>query len=160
MTQVFNIALADGTTTLALPKAIQRDPLKDIIEHVDLIIVRRGEKVTVEVPVHLTGEAARDTLVRTQHDRLAITAEAMHLPEHIEVSIEGLPTGARVTAGEVNLPDGAQLVSDPELVVVFIDASPTAEEMEGEVAEAAEAEEPAAQEGAGPEAAAAPAEAS
>ncbi|HZN16735.1 MAG TPA: 50S ribosomal protein L25/general stress protein Ctc [Micromonosporaceae bacterium] len=162
MTQVFNIALADGTTTLALPKAIQRDPLKDIIEHVDLIIVRRGEKVTVEVPVHLTGEATRDTLVRIEHDRLAITAEAMHLPEHLEVSIEGLPAGARVTAAEVTLPDGAQLAADPELVVAFITAAPTAEELEGETAEAAEAEEPTAEEGAEAEAeaAAAPAEAS
>ncbi|HET8658745.1 MAG TPA: 50S ribosomal protein L25/general stress protein Ctc [Micromonosporaceae bacterium] len=162
MTQVFNIALADGTTTLALPKAIQRDPLKDVIEHVDLIIVRRGEQVTVEVPVRLVGEAVRDTLVRTENDRLAITADALHLPEHLEVSIEGLPAGARVTAAEVTLPDGARLVADPELVVAFITAAPTAEELEGEIAEAAEAEEPAAVEDAeaAAEPEAAPAEAS
>lgn len=158
MTQVFNIELADGTTTLVLPKAIQRDPLKDTIEHVDLIIVRRGEQVTVEVPVHLIGEAARDTLVRTEHDRLAVTADAMHLPDHLEVSIEGLSAGARVTAADVTLPSGARLAAEPELVIAFITAAPTAEEMEGEVAEEAEAEEPAAVEEAEPEAAA-PAEA-
>src|SRR5213078_3809765 len=70
MTQVFNIDISDGTTALALPKSIQRDPIKDTLDHVDLLIVRRGEKVTVEVPIHLIGEAARDTLVVTEHNTL------------------------------------------------------------------------------------------
>ena len=83
--QVFNIAISDGTQTLALPKAIQRDPLKDTFEHVDLLIVRRGERVTVDVPVQLVGEAARGTLVVHEQDRLSVTADAMHLPDHHEV---------------------------------------------------------------------------
>ena len=85
---------ADGTQALALPKAIQRDPIKDTFEHVDLLIVRRGEKVTVDVPVQLVGEAARDTLVMHEHDTLSVIADAHHLPDHLEASIEGLEAGS------------------------------------------------------------------
>jgi large subunit ribosomal protein L25 len=139
--QVFSIELGDGTATLALPKAIQRDPLKDTFEHVDLVIVRRGEMVTVDVPVRLIGEAARETLVMHERDHLSIIAEALHLPDHLEVSIEGLPPGSRVTAADVTLPQGAQLVADPEMIVASIVSAPTAEEMEGEIGEPAEAAE-------------------
>jgi large subunit ribosomal protein L25 len=140
--QIFNISLGDGTETLALPKAIQRDPLKDTFEHVDLIIVRRGEKVTVDVPVVLIGEAARGTLVINEHDRIAIHADAMQLPEHLEASIDGLEAGSQVTAGEVTLPAGVELAADPHLVLAVVSVAPTAEQLEGEVAEAA-VEEPA-----------------
>jgi large subunit ribosomal protein L25 len=140
--QIFNISLADGTETLALPKAIQRDPIKDTFEHVDLLIVRRGERITVEVPVQLIGEAARGTLVVHEHDRISVTADALHLPDHLEASIEGLEAGAHVTAGEVKLPSGVDLAADPELMVAVISVAPSAEELEGEVVEAeAEAEE-------------------
>ena len=140
--QIFNISLGDGTETLALPKAIQRDPLKDTFEHVDLLIVRRGERVTVEVPVHLVGEAAKGTLVMVEHGRLAITADALHLPEHLEASIEGLEAGSRVTATDVPLPSGVELAADTELVIAVVAMAPTAEQLEGEVAEAeAEVEE-------------------
>jgi large subunit ribosomal protein L25 len=140
--QIFNISLGDGTETLALPKAIQRDPLKDTFEHVDLLIVRRGERVTVEVPVHLVGEAAKGTLVMVEHGRLAITADALHLPEHLEASIEGLEAGSRVTATDVPLPSGVELAADTELVIAVVAMAPTAEQLEGEVTEAeAEAEE-------------------
>jgi len=140
--QIFNISLGDGTETLALPKAIQRDPLKDTFEHVDLLIVRRGERVTVEVPVHLMGEAAKGTLVMVEHGRLAITADALHLPEHLEASIEGLEAGSRVTATDVPLPSGVELAADTELVIAVVAMAPTAEQLEGEVAEAeAEVEE-------------------
>jgi len=139
--QIFNISLGDGTETLALPKAIQRDPLKDTFEHVDLLIVRRGERVTVDVPVHLVGEAAKGTLVMVEHGRLTITADALHLPEHLEASIEGLEAGSRVTAGEVPLPDGVELAADSEQVLVVVAMAPTAEQLEGEVAEAEEAAE-------------------
>src|SRR5215470_6523654 len=101
MTQVFDIAVSDGTSALALPKAIQRDPVKDTFEHVDLLIVRRGEKVTVEVPVTLIGEAARDTLVMHEHQTLAIIADATRLPERLEASIEGLEPGSHVTASQI-----------------------------------------------------------
>jgi large subunit ribosomal protein L25 len=140
--QVFNIAVSDGTETLALPKAIQRDPLKDTFEHVDLIIVRRGEKVTVDVPVILKGEAARGTLVITEHDRISINADAMQLPEHLDVSIEGLEAGSQVTAGDVALPAGVELAADPHLVLAVVSVSPSAEQLEGEGVGEAAAEEP------------------
>jgi len=132
MNQVFNIALSDGTQTLALAKAIQRDPLKDSFEHVDMLIVRRGERVTVEVPVQLLGEAARGTLVITEHDRLAITAEALHLPDNVEVSIEGAEAGSHVYAGDIKLPEGAELASDPKMSIAIITIAPSAEQLEGE----------------------------
>jgi len=148
MNQVFNIALADGTETLALTKAIQRHPVKDTIEHVDLVIVQRGERVTVEVPVQLVGEAAKGTLVVVEHDRVAVTAEAMHLPEQLEASIEGLEVGAHVTAGSVKLPAGVALAGDPEQILAVITPEPTAEQLgavtpapsEAEVAEEVERE--------------------
>jgi large subunit ribosomal protein L25 len=136
--QVFNISLADGTETLALPKAIQRDPLKDSFEHVDLIIVRRGERVTVDVPVHLTGDAERGTLVIHEHDTLSVSADALHLPDHLDASIEGMAAGTRVTAGDVILPDGVELAVDADLVVALVTAAPSAEELEGEGAGAVE----------------------
>jgi large subunit ribosomal protein L25 len=143
--QIFNISLGDGTETLALPKAIQRDPIKDTFEHVDLLIVKRGERITVDVPVHLVGEAARGTLVMHEHDRLSITADALHLPDHLEASIEGLDAGSHVTAGDIKLPTGVELAADGELIVAVITGAPTAEELEGETEtstdESAEADE-------------------
>lgn len=150
LTQVFNIDISDGSTALALPKAIQRDPIKDTFEHVDLLIVRRGEMVTVEIPVQVTGEAARNTLVMVEHNTLAVLADATRLPDHVEASIEGLQAGSNVTAGEITLPEGSQLASDPDLVLVVVAASPTAEALAADgtgeaapLAEEAPAEEPA-----------------
>ncbi|MEJ3742123.1 50S ribosomal protein L25/general stress protein Ctc [Actinomycetes bacterium KLBMP 9797] len=136
--QVFAIDIAGGATTLALAKAIQRDPIKDTLEHIDLLIVKRGEQVTVDVPVQLIGDAARGTLVVTENTTLSIVAEALHLPDHLEVSIEGLEAGSRVTAADVPLPKGSALASDPETTVAAISAAPTAEQLEGETGEAAE----------------------
>jgi large subunit ribosomal protein L25 len=144
MTQVFNITVSDGTQTLALAKAIQRDPIKDTFEHVDLLIVRQGERVTVDIPVVLTGEAAPGTLVMVDHDRLAVTAEALHLPDHLEISVEGLAAGTRLVAGDLRLPEGAQLAADPDTVIAMVAVAPSAEQLEGETAEAEEgAAEPA-----------------
>ncbi len=137
LNQVFTIDIAGGTT-LALPKAIQRDPIKDTYEHVDLIIVKRGEKVTVDVPIVLTGEAARNTLVVSESTTLSIVAEALHLPDSFEVSIEGLEAGAQITAGDVQLPSGSELAVDPETVIAIVSAAQTAEQMEGDTGEAAE----------------------
>jgi large subunit ribosomal protein L25 len=142
--QIFNIEITGGGTALALPKAIQRDPIKDTYEHVDLLVVRRGEKVTVEVPVHLIGEAARDTLVMVENTTLAILADAVKLPEFVEVSIAGLESGSHVTAGDVQLPAGSELAADPELIIAVVTGAPTAESLEGEGGEAAEAAEAAA----------------
>jgi large subunit ribosomal protein L25 len=145
-TQLFEIEISDGTILLALAKAIQRDPIKDTFDHVDLLIVRRGEMLTIEVPVVLVGEAGRNTLVMLEHDRLAVLADATRLPENLEASVEGLEAGTRVFAKDIALPEGVELAADPEMVVALVAAAPTAAEMEGEVAEAA----PAAEEGAEP----------
>ncbi|GAA2505555.1 50S ribosomal protein L25/general stress protein Ctc [Winogradskya humida] len=141
LNQVFTIDVAGGTgATLALPKAIQRDPIKDTYEHVDLIIVKRGEKVQVDVPINLVGEAARNTLVQNDSTTLSITAEAMHLPSSIDVSIEGLEAGSQITAGDVVLPEGSELAVDADFVIAFITQAQTAEQMEGGEGDAAEAE--------------------
>src|SRR5438270_13350531 len=103
---------------LALAKVIVRDPLKGHLEHVDLVAVRRGEKVTVEVAITLTGEAGPDTLVDQQTTTLTVEAEATHLPDHVEVSIAGLTAGDKITAAQVTLPSGTTLAQDPEHVIV------------------------------------------
>jgi large subunit ribosomal protein L25 len=110
----------EGATQLALVKDVQKDPVRQIIEHIDLVVVRRGEKVTVDVPVHLEGEAASGTTVNQDSNTLSIEVEATHIPENVVVSIEGLEEGAQVLAGDVSLPSGATLVTDPETLVVGI----------------------------------------
>jgi large subunit ribosomal protein L25 len=142
LNQVFTIDVSGATgATLALPKAIQRDPIKDTYEHVDLIIVKRGEKVQVDVPVNLTGEAARNTLVMHESNTLAVVAEAMHLPNGFDVSIEGLEAGAQVTAGDVELPQGTELAVEPDFVLAIITQAQTAEQLEGaDTTEAVEGE--------------------
>jgi large subunit ribosomal protein L25 len=129
----------DGATELALPKAIQRHPIRGDFEHVDLLLVRRGEKVTVEVPVTLVGEATHDGLVDQQLLTLTVQAEATHIPDSFELSIEGLEVGSHLSAGAVSLPPGVTLVGDPEQVVVAVLAAPTAEQLEADLA-GAEAE--------------------
>jgi large subunit ribosomal protein L25 len=129
----------DGGTELALPKDVQRDPLKGTLDHVDLLLVRRGEKVTVDVPVHLVGEAAGETLVNQEQTTLSVQAEATHIPTAFELSIDGLEVGQTITAGKVDLPSGVTLVTDPEAVVVGGLAAPTAAQLEAEL-ESAEAE--------------------
>ncbi|MDP9444952.1 MAG: 50S ribosomal protein L25/general stress protein Ctc [Actinomycetota bacterium] len=126
----------EGDSRLALPKQVQRDPIKGFIEHVDLLLVRRGEKVTVDVPVHVVGEAVADALVVTEHTTVPLQAEATHIPEAIEVSVEGLEVGAQVHAGDLVLPSGSSLGIDPGALVVNLTAAPTAEELEAELAEA------------------------
>ncbi len=126
----------DGGTELALPRGIQRDPLRGTVEHVDLILVRRGEKVTVEVPVMLTGEAVREGLVDQQLTTLSIEAEATHIPQSFEVDIDGMRVGDAIHAGEVKLPEGSILHTDAEAIVVHVLAAPTEEQLEAELAEA------------------------
>jgi large subunit ribosomal protein L25 len=133
LNQIFSISLADGTETLALTKAIQRDPIRDTFEHVDLVIVRRGERVTVDVPVQLVGEAAKNTLIVVEHDRVAVNADALHLPDRLEASIAGLEAGAHVTAGSVTLPAGVDLAVDAEQILAVVTAAPTAEQLGGVV---------------------------
>ncbi|MFY1574349.1 50S ribosomal protein L25/general stress protein Ctc [Verrucosispora sp. WMMD703] len=139
--QLLALDISDGTQALALPKAIQRDPIKDTFEHVDLLLVRRGEKVTVDVPVQLTGEAARDTLIVHDHDTLSVSADATKVPDHLEASIEGAEPGSQVTAADVTLPAGVELAGDPQMLIASITAAPTAEQLESTLPEVEEATE-------------------
>ncbi|MBO3088910.1 50S ribosomal protein L25/general stress protein Ctc [Cellulomonas dongxiuzhuiae] len=110
----------DGTSTLAIVKDVQRDVVRQVIEHVDLLIVRKGEKVSVDVQVHIVGESAPGTIHVVETQNLFLEAEATRLPQSVEVSIEGLGDGAVITAGDVVLPDGATLMGDPDVTVVTI----------------------------------------
>ena len=129
----------DGNEQLALTKAVQRDPLTRRHEHVDLVIVRRGEKVTVEVPVTVTGDAAPETLVNIELNTVSIEALATAIPEGIEVDVTGREAGQSVTAGDLSLPTGATLITDPEALVVNVSGAQSAEALEADL-EAAEAE--------------------
>ncbi len=144
-----------GKSELALVKDVQKDPVRQIIEHIDLIIVKKGEKVTIDVPVHVEGESFAGTIVALDATTLTIEAEATHIPERLVVNVEGAEEGTHVLAGDVELPKGATLVSDPETLVVNITLpakidlgeETEAAEAEGEAAEAP-AEEAAAEEAA------------
>jgi large subunit ribosomal protein L25 len=126
----------NGDSQLALPKQVQRDPLKHTIEHVDLVIVRRGERVTVDISVQVEGEAASETLVVAEHTSIPVEAEATHIPERIIVSVEGLEAGTQITAAQLSLPTGVTLAIDPETLVVNITAAQTEEQAAAELAEA------------------------
>ncbi len=136
--QVLELDIA-GATQLALVKDVQKDPVRQIIEHIDLIVVRKGEKVTVDIPVHLIGESYPGTLAMQDANTLSLEVEATHIPESVSVSIEGLEEGAHVLAKDVELPKGASLLSDPELLVVGITV-PKAASADDEAADAASAE--------------------
>jgi large subunit ribosomal protein L25 len=123
---------------LALAKSVVRDPLKGFLEHVDLVAVRKGEKVTVEVAIHLTGAAGSDTLVDQQTMTLTVEADATALPDHVEVSIDGLQPGQKVVASDVTLPSGVTLQQDPEHVIVQGLGVQTEEQLEAELAAAEE----------------------
>jgi large subunit ribosomal protein L25 len=148
----------DGKEQLALTKAIDIHPIRRTIQHADLLVVRRGEKVVVEVTVDVQGEAAPGTLVTQETTTIEIEAEALSIPEELVVSVEGAEPGTQFTAGQIALPPGVTLVDDPEMLVVNVVVAPTAEELEGEGAgevpeEAAEVEaEEAAEAEAAPEA--------
>lgn len=151
----------DGKEQLALTKALEIHPIRRSIQHVDLLVVRRGEKVTVEVNVIVEGEAVSGSLVTQDANTITVEADVQSIPDHLTVSVEGAEIGTQFTAGAITLPSGVNLISDPETLVVNVVAAPTAEEMEGEGAgEAAEAEgeAPAEGEGEGEAAEEAPAE--
>ncbi|MCU1508491.1 MAG: ribosomal protein L25/ral stress protein Ctc [Glaciihabitans sp.] len=133
--QVLELDIA-GKPQLALVKDVQKDPVRQIIEHLDLIVVRKGEKVTVDVTVHLEGEAAPGTTVNFDSNTLSLEAEATHIPERLVVSIEGLEDGAQIFAKDVELPAGSTLISDPDLLVVAVSAAGDADLGEEPEAEA------------------------
>lgn len=113
---------------LVLIKDIQRDPVRQIIEHLDLVIIRKGEKVTVEVAVHVEGESYSGTIVQLENNTITVEAEATNIPEFVTVSVEGLEEGAQIHAGEVAVPSGSTLVSDPDMLVIAIRVPSKAEE--------------------------------
>jgi large subunit ribosomal protein L25 len=156
---LLDLQLAGGSE-LALPKSIQRDPVRGAIEHVDLILVRRGERITVEIVIHVVGEIVAGGLLDQSLTTLSVTAEATNIPSGVEVSIDGLEIGQSVHAGDITLPDGVELAGESQQVVVHVVPAPTAEELEAEVGEVeavpegeaapAEGEEPAPAEGEAP----------
>jgi large subunit ribosomal protein L25 len=126
----------DGKDQLALPKAIQRDPISRVHEHVDLLLVRRGEKTTIDVPVIIIGEAAPDTISNHQLNSVLLEADATNLPGPVEVDITGRTAGNGITAGDLKLPAGVTLITDPEALVIGFLGAPTAAQLEAELEEA------------------------
>ena len=133
-----------GKSQLALVKDVQKDPVRQIIEHIDLIVVRKGEKVTVDVPVHLEGESYSGTIAMLDAQTISLEVEATHIPERVVVDIEGLTEGVHITAKDLVLPTGASLLSDPDLLIVGI-THPQAASAADQEADAALAAEGAAQ---------------
>ncbi|MEP7369945.1 MAG: 50S ribosomal protein L25, partial [Dermatophilaceae bacterium] len=124
----------DGKDQLALAKDVQRDVLTRFIDHIDLVVVRLGEKVTVDVPIHVVGEAAVDTVVTLENNTVQLAVEATQIPERIEVSVEGVKPGTQILAGGLVLPEGAQLVTDAEILVVNVTQAISEEALEAELA--------------------------
>ena len=137
----------DGKDELTIPKAVQRHPIRGDYEHVDLIAVRLGERVTIDVPLVITGDLAPGAMLGQEYTSVQIEAEATHLPNEIEVSIQGLDAGAHITAGDLSLPAGATLVTDAETLLLNVSTAPTAEDIEadtaGSIADLGIVEEPA-----------------
>ncbi|PXA68107.1 50S ribosomal protein L25/general stress protein Ctc [Cryobacterium arcticum] len=134
----------EGTTHLTLVKDVQKDPVRQIIEHLDLIVIRKGEKVQVEVAVHVTGEPAAGTTADLDAKTLLLEVEATNIPQSVSVDVEGLEDGTLIHASEITLPEGASLISDPEMVVIGVHL-PAEEEEEETAAEEAPAEDAAAE---------------
>ncbi|WP_055480517.1 50S ribosomal protein L25/general stress protein Ctc [Sphaerimonospora mesophila] len=116
----------EGIDEIALPKGVQRDPIKGHLEHVDLLLVKRGEKVTVEIPINVLGEPIGSAIVDQQLVTLAVEAEATHIPTGVDVDVAGKDAGFVVNAGDITLPEGTTLVDDPEALVLQVIAAPVA----------------------------------
>jgi large subunit ribosomal protein L25 len=125
-----------GGAQLALPKAIQRHPIKGWVEHVDLLTVRRGEKVTVDIPVTVVGEVAPDGLLDQQLVQISVDAEATNIPQGVEVNVEGMQIGTAVHGRDLQLPPGVTLDDEPDVLVLHVLAAPTAAEIEAGIGEA------------------------
>lgn len=128
--------MVDGKSQLALPKQVQRDTIRGFLKHVDLVTVRRGEKVVVDVGVTHVGEADPEALVVMEHPSVTIEAEATHIPSEIEVSLDGLTVGDQILAKDLPLPTGVSLQIDPETLIINVSHAPTAEQVEAEISEA------------------------
>jgi large subunit ribosomal protein L25 len=130
----------DGGAELALPKDVQRDPLKGFLEHVDLVVVTRGEKVTVEVPIQVVGEIGPDGMLDQQLVQVSLEAEATHIPQAIEVDVEGMAVGDAVHAKDLKLPSGATLDAEEDTLVLHVIAAPTAAQLDADLGEGEAAE--------------------
>ena len=126
----------DGKSQLGLTKQVQVDPITRHLEHIDFVLVKKGDKVTVNVPIHLVGEAGPDTLVVTENTTISLEAEATHIPEYIEVDIEGAGVGTMILASHLTLPSGSTLLTDDDMLIVNVTNAPTDEEIEAELEEA------------------------
>ena len=126
----------DGAEQLVLSKQVQVDPMRRVIEHIDFVAVRRGEKVTVDVPIHVVGDAAPETLVVNENTVVSVEAEATHIPEYFEVSVEGAAAGTQILAKDLDLPSGTTLLADEELLIVNVTEQISAEALEAELEEA------------------------
>lgn len=133
---LFRLSGVDRGETLAIPKQVQRDPLKGFLQHIDLLLVRRGEKVQVDVPLSVVGDIAPGGMLDQQEIQVQIEAEATHIPGEVEVSVEGMDVGDSLHAGDLQLPEGTTLVADEELLILHVIAPQTAEQVEAELAEA------------------------
>ena len=122
----------EGTSQLALTKQIDIHPIRNYIEHVDLLVIKRGEKVTVEVTIVVEGDAAPGTLVTQDANTVEIEADALSIPEQIVVDVEGKEVGTSVHASDLVLPEGVELITDPETLIVAVNEATTAAELEEE----------------------------
>jgi large subunit ribosomal protein L25 len=126
----------DGKPHLALTKQVQVDPVRRTLEHVDFVAVVRGEKVSVDIPIQLVGAAVRDALVVTENSTVQVEAEATHIPEFIEVDIEGAEAGTQILASDLKLPEGSSLLTDPDTLIVNVTGTQSAEAFEAEMSDA------------------------
>lgn len=129
----------DGKEQLTLVKDVQKDPVHQIIEHIDLLVVKKGEKIQVEVPVSVTGEPAAGTIAAQDANTVLLEVEATHIPERIELDVEGFEEGTHITAADLTLPRGASLAVDAETLIVAISVPSATLAAEDEIA-AADAE--------------------
>ena len=127
--------VVDGKEKLALVKDVQRDAIRPVIDHVDLVVVRKGERVIVDVQVHVVGDAAPDTVVTVATQQLLLEVAATDIPQNVEVSVQGLRAGSQIHARDIALPAGATLAADPEVLMVNVSGAITEEQLEAELAE-------------------------
>ena len=125
-----------GTQQLTLVKDVQKDPVHQIIEHIDLLVVKKGEKIQVDVPVVVVGEPFAGTIANLENTTVLLEVEATHIPQNIEVDVEGLEDGTHITAADLKLPQGSSLVVDPETLIVAVSVPTSALAAEEEIAEA------------------------
>ena len=126
----------EGTTHLALTKQIQADPIKGFLEHIDFVEVKKGERVTVEISIHVLGESKSEAMTVTELNTVSVEAEATNIPEYIEISVEDADAGFQIFAKDLDLPEGSILLTDDDALVVNVVHAPTAEEIEAELEEA------------------------